>query len=182
MDDAVRHVVEIGTDIMSASQSKNSRSKNGPVVERQGSLSVQRDDSTMPGTQEKFPKWREGDEADEEEPYVPSPDLKGDEFFDLLCTIPRMGIKYSGVEIVEITPGMWADQNGVELDDEVGSITTPVAVRCMLSPSGRALLRTAPKARCGGSQLAGASIPVTNGKIHMASERRTSFPPRGLLT
>ena len=56
----------------------------------------------------------------EDAEYVPSPDLPGDEFIEVRCDEKKLGFKFSGVEIVEVSPGTWADEAGVELDDEVG--------------------------------------------------------------
>lgn len=56
-------------------------------------------------------------------PYIPSPDLPGDEYFERVMNEPTtLGIKTSGVEIVEIQPGGWGFTTGLEIDDEIYSV------------------------------------------------------------
>lgn len=61
-------------------------------------------------------------EGEDDVPYCPSPDLPGDEYFERSCNEPQLGMKVSGVEIVEILPGGWGDVSGLELDDEIFSV------------------------------------------------------------
>ena len=68
--------------------------------------------------------------AGDDEKYVPSPSHPGDSYYEIRASgnETSFGMKVNGVEVTHITPGGWADKNGVKLDDEISEVSCSRAV------------------------------------------------------